>query len=56
MKASAVPSTLSGDLEAKTETQKYEIQNIQRDLQSTQDSLNSLDEDNLNSIQVVCVD
>ena len=41
MKASAVPPNLSRVLEAKTESQKYEIQSLRRDLQSTQDSLNS---------------
>ena len=37
MKASAVPPNLTGDLEARIERQKTEIQSFQRDLQSTQD-------------------
>ena len=51
MKASAARG-----LEAKIESQKSEIQRLQRDLQSAQDSLNSWDEVNLNWIEGVCVD
>ena len=44
LRASAVPPNLTRDLEAKIESQKYEIQSLQRDLLTTQDSLNSWDE------------
>ena len=54
LKASAVPPNLTRYLEAKTESQNYEIQSLQRDLQTTQDSLISWDEVNINSIQGVC--
>ena len=56
MQESAVPPNLTRDLEAKIESQKHEIQSLQRKLQSTQGSLDSWDEVNLNSIQGVCVD
>ena len=56
MKASAVPPNLTRDLEAKIESQKCEIQSLQRNLKRTQDSQNSWDEVNLNSIHGVCVD
>ena len=56
MQASALSPNLTRDLEAKIESQKYEIQSLQRDVQTTQDSLNSWDEVNLNSIQGVCFD
>ena len=55
VKASAVSQNLTRELEAKIESQKYEIQSRQRDLQSTQGSLNSWDEVNLSSTQGVCV-
>ena len=51
-----MPPNRTRDLEAKIERLKYEIQSLQRDLQSTQDSLDSWYEVNLNSIQGVCVD
>ena len=56
LKASAVPPNLSGDLEAKSESQKIEIQSLQRYLTSTQGPLCSWDEVNLHSIQGVHVD
>ena len=56
LKALAAPPSLTRNLEAKIESQRYEIQSLQRDLQTTQASLNSLNEVNLNSIQGVCVD
>ena len=56
MRASGVPPNLTRDREAMIGRQKYEIQSLRRDLQTTQDSLNSWDELNLNSIQDVCVD
>ena len=56
MKASAMPPKLTRNLEAKIGSQKYEIQALQGDLQTTQDSLNCWDEVHLNSIQGVCVD
>ena len=56
LKASAMPPKLAQNLEAKIGSQKYEIQALQRDLQTAQDSLNSWDEVHLNSIQGVCVD
>ena len=40
MKASVVPPNLTRNLEALIESQKIEIQSLQRDVQSTQDSLN----------------
>ena len=56
LKPSAVPPNLTKNLEAKIESHKTEIQSLHRDLQTTQDSLNSWDEVKLNSIQGVCVD
>ena len=56
MKASAVPPHPVRDLEAKIESQRYEIQSLQRNLQTTQDSLTSWDEVDLKSIQGVRVD
>ena len=53
LRASAVPLKLIRNLEAKTGSPKYEIQ---RDPQTTQDSLNSWDEVNLTSIRGVCAD
>ena len=51
-----MPPNLTRDLDAKIESQKTEIQSLQRELQSTQDSLNNWDEVNLISMQGVCVD
>ena len=51
LKASAMPPKLTRNLDAKIGSQKYEIQALQRDLQTTQDSLNCCDEVSLNSIQ-----
>ena len=51
-----MPPTLTRDLEAKIESRKTQIRSLQRDLQSTQDSLNSWDEVSLTSIQGVCFD
>ena len=51
-----MPPNLNRNLEAKIESQKTVIQSFQEDLQSTQDSLNSWDEVNLNLIQGVYVD
>ena len=45
LKASAVPPNLTRNLEAKVESQKFEIQSLQRDLQTT-----------LDPIQGTCVD
>ena len=56
LKASAMPPKLAQNLEAKIGSQKCEIQALQRDLQTTQDSLNCWDEVHLNSIQGVRVD
>ena len=42
--------------EAKVESQKAETKSLQRNLHSTQDSLNSWDAVKLSSIQDVCVD
>ena len=42
--------------ESKIEIQKAEIQSLQRDLESTRESLNKRDEVNLNSIRGVYVD
>ena len=56
LKASAVLPHVIRDLEVKVENQQIEIQRLQRDQQTTQDSLNSWDEVNLSSIQGVCVD
>ena len=56
MIASAVPLNPTKDLEAKIVSQKYDIQRIQRNPQTTQNSLNSWDEVNFNSIQGVSVD
>ena len=42
--------------EAKIESQKAEMKSLQRDSESTQDSLNKWDEVNLNSIEGVCID
>ena len=39
MKASVVPLALTRDFEATIESQKYEVPCLQRDLQTTQDSL-----------------
>ena len=55
LKALAVPPNFSRNLEAKIESHKTEIQSVQWDPHSTQDSLNSWDAVNLNSIQGVCV-
>ena len=55
-RASAVPPNLTRDLEAKIESQKYDIQSLQKYQKTTQDSLNRSDEVNLNSIQGVCVE
>ena len=55
MKASALPPNLTRDLEATIESQKNETNSFQRDLQTTQDSLDSWDEVYLNSIQGVSV-
>ena len=55
LKASALPPNLR-DLEAQIGNQRTEIQSLQRDLQTTQDSLDSWDEVNLNSVQGVHVD
>ena len=44
------------NLEAQIEGQKYEVQSLHRDLWTTQDSPNSWDEVNFNSIQGVSVD
>ena len=51
-----MPPNLTTDLAAKIGCQKNEIQRIHKDLQTTLDSLNSLDEVNLNSVQGGCVD
>ena len=56
LQASAVPPNLTRGLEAKSESQKTEIQSLQRDSQSTHDFLNNWDGSNFNSIQGVCVD
>ena len=50
-RASAVAPNLTRDLGAMIGSQKYERQSLPRDLQTTQDSMNSGDEVNLNSIQ-----
>ena len=39
--ASAVPPNLTRNLEAKSESQKYQIQSLQRDPQTSQDSLHN---------------
>ena len=41
---SLVPPNLTRNLEAKIQSQKYEIQSLQKDLHTTQDSLNSWDQ------------
>ena len=59
LKASAVLSNLTRNLEAKDVSQKHEIQSLQKrhtDKQTIQDSLNSWDEVNPYSVQGVCVD
>ena len=53
--ASGVPPNHTRGLEAKIE-QKAEIQSLQRDLESTQDSLSSSDEGKLKLLHGVCVD
>ena len=50
------PPNFARDLKAEIESQKTEIQSLQRDLESTQDSLNKWDEVNLNSLEDVYVD
>ena len=47
LKASAVPPNLTRNLEAKIESQRFEISGLQRGLQTTQYSLNRWDETNL---------
>ena len=43
LETSAVPPTLTRDLEAKIESQKTEVRSFQRDLQSTHDLVNNWD-------------
>ena len=44
MRASTLPPNLTRNLEARIESQTYEVRSLQRDLQTTQDSLHSWDE------------
>ena len=51
-----MPPNITRNLEARFESQKYEIQSLPRDLRATQGSPSRWAEVTLNSIQGVCVD